>query len=128
MLDDKTYRIWTEAFSPVPILKVIGKKEIKFFFLVLGKRGMGGMVSRIKENKLYQFISIEHLGEVKNGIEDTTSEAIKKWAGALENYTFNEKNSTTELLIEMDSIEEYEEMFKDMWPKALQKLKEIAES
>ncbi|MCK7526418.1 MAG: hypothetical protein MZV64_56880 [Ignavibacteriales bacterium] len=25
---------------------------------------LGGMVSRIKENKLHKFISIEHLGEV----------------------------------------------------------------
>ncbi len=129
MLDDKTYRIWTEAFSPGSHFKGNWEKGNKILFLGPGENGeMGGMVSRIKENKLYQFISIEHLGEVKNGIEDTTSEAIKKWAGALENYTFNEKNSTTELLIEMDSIEEYEEMFKDMWPKALQKLKEIAES
>ncbi len=128
MLDDKTYRQWTEEFSPGSHYIGNWEKGSKILFLGPGENGeMGGMVSRIKENKLYEFISIEHLGEVKNGIEDTASESVKNWAGVLENYTFNEKNNATELLIELDSIEEYEEMFKGIWPKALQKLKEIAE-
>ena len=47
--------------------------------------------------------------------------------GALENYTFKEKDGTTEVLIDMDLHEEYREMFNNMWPEALQKLKELAE-
>ena len=85
------------------------------------------MVSRIAENKPYEFISIEHLGVVKDGVEDTTSEEAIKWAPAFENYTFKEKDGATEVSVEMDLEEEHAEMFEDMWPKALQKLKEIAE-
>jgi cytochrome c peroxidase len=85
------------------------------------------MVSRIKENRKYDFISIEHLGVVSDGKEDTTSDAVKPWAGSLENYTLRENNGSTEILVEMDSNEEYAEMFEGMWPNALQNLKELAD-
>jgi uncharacterized protein YndB with AHSA1/START domain len=128
MLEDKTYRIWTEAFSKGSHYIGDWSKGSKILFLGPNENGeMGGMVSRIKENKKYEFISIEHIGMVQDGKEDTTSEAIKVWAGALENYTFKDKSGTTEILVEMDSNEEYTEMFEGMWPNALQKLKELAE-
>lgn len=128
MLDDETYRLWTEAFMPGSYYEGDWNKGSKILFLAHGENGeVGGMVSRIKENKKYEFISIEHLGIVKDGIEDTTSDAVKGWAGALENYTFKEKDGKTEVLVDLDSNEEYAEMFNGMWPKALQKLKELAE-
>jgi len=127
MLDDNTYRKWTEAFAPGSYYKGSWNKGSKILFLAPGEKGEMGMVSRIKENKPYEFVSIEHIGVVENGKEDTASEAVKGWAGALENYTFKEKNGTTEVLVEMDSNDEYKEMFKEMWPKALKKLKELAE-
>jgi len=130
MLDDATYRVWTEAFAPGSHYVGDWSKGSKILFLgpdpTTGK--MGGMVSRIKENRLHEYISIEHLGMVSDGKEDTTSEAVKTWAGVHENYTFKEKDGKTEVLVEMDSSGgEFEEMFKDMWPKALQKLKELVE-
>ncbi|HML25615.1 MAG TPA: SRPBCC domain-containing protein, partial [Methanomethylovorans sp.] len=76
----------------------------------------------------YQYLSIEHIGIVQDGKEDTSSKAAKEWAGALENYTFKEIDGTTEVLVDIDIVEdEYKEMFQEMWPKALQKLKELAE-
>ena len=128
MLEDKTYRIWTEVFSKGSHFIGDWSKGSKILFLGPNENGeIGGMVSRIKENKLYEYISIEHLGVVENGKEDTSSDAVKPWAGSLENYTFKDKNGATEILVEMDSNEEYAEMFTGMWPKALQKLKELAE-
>ena len=128
MLEDKTYRIWTEAFSKGSHFIGDWSKGSKILFLGPNENGeMGGMVSRIKENKLYEYISIEHLGVVENGKEDTTSDAVKQWAGSLENYTFKNKDGKTELLVDMDINDEYKEMFEGMWPKALQKLKEISE-
>ncbi len=127
MLNEDTYRVWTEAFMPGSHYVGNWSEGSKILFLGPGeKEKMSGMVSRIKENKLHKFISIEHLGVVQDGKEDTTSGAVKAWAGALENYTFNHKDGVTEVLIEMDSDEEFTEMFKDTWPKALQKLKELS--
>jgi hypothetical protein len=128
MLDDKTYRIWTEEFTPGSHYVGNWSKGSKILFLGPGADDkVGGMVSRIKDNRLYEFISIEHLGEVLDGIEDTTSDRVKVWAGALENYTFVNKNGKTELVVDLDVNEEFKEMFEGMWPKALQKLKELCE-
>jgi len=129
MLDDKPYREWTAAFNPGSYYKGDWSKGSKILFLGPDpKTGEeGGMVSRIAENKPYEFISIEHLGIVKNGVEDTTSEEARKWAPAFENYTFKEKGGATEVLVEIDIEDENKKMFEEMWPKALQKLKEIAE-
>ena len=129
MLEDATYRLWTAAFNEGSYYKGDWSKGSKILFLgpnpETGKEG--GMVSRIAENKLYEFISIEHLGMINDGVEDTTSEEVKAWAGSLENYTFKEVNGKTTVLVDMDINEEYAEMFSDMWPKALKKLKELSE-
>jgi hypothetical protein len=70
----------------------------KRLFLAPEEDSTSGMVSMIMENRPYEFISIEHLGEVRGGKEDTTSEKVKAWRGAHENYTFKEeKNGQTEL-------------------------------
>lgn len=128
MLEDKTYRIWTEEFMPGSYYDGDWNKGSKILFLGPGNDGkVGGMVSRIKDNRLYEYISIEHLGEVVDGIEDTTSDRVKDWAGALENYTFIDKNDKTELIVDMNINEEFKEMFEGMWPKALQKLKSLCE-
>ena len=129
MLDDQPYREWTNAFNEGSYYKGSLEKGSKILFLGpdpnTGEEG--GMVSRIAENKLYEFISIEHLGIVQNGVEDTTSEAARKWAPAFENYTFNDKDGATEVLVDMDAEDEYVQMFNEMWPKGLRKLKELTE-
>lgn len=129
MLDDKTYRQWTEAFAPGSYYKGDWNKGSKILFLGPGEQGESGMVSRIKENRKHEYISIEHLGMVQNGKEDTSNEEAKVWAGVLENYTFKEKNGATELLIDLTGnfADEFAKMFEEMWPTALKKLKELSE-
>ncbi|NUM47028.1 MAG: SRPBCC domain-containing protein [Anaerolineales bacterium] len=129
MLDDQPYREWTKAFNEGSYYKGNWEKGSKILFLGpdpnTGEEG--GMVSRIAENKPYEFISIEHLGIVQNGVEDTTSEAARKWTPAFENYTFYEKDGATEVLVDIDVADEYAQMFNEMWPKGLRELKELAE-
>lgn len=129
MLDDATYREWTAAFHPGSYYKGDWHTGSKILFIGPDPetgREMG-MVSRIAENNPYEFISIEHLGIIKDGVEDTTSEEARKWGPAFENYTFKEKDGGTEVEVDMDSQEEYANMFDEMWPRALAKLKELAE-
>ena len=127
---DSTYRIWTKAFnqgsyfqgdwSQGSIIKFLGTDEE-------GGAGEGGMYSRIKENRPNEFMSIEHLGMINNGVIDTTSDEVKKWTPAFENYTLKEAGDSTELSIDIDINEEYKSQFDDMWPKALESLKQLAE-
>lgn len=129
MLSQDTYREWTTAFTEGSRYEGSWDQGSKILFIgpdpETGKEG--GMVSRIKENRLYEFISIEHLGIMKDGVEDTTSEEAKKFTPAYENYTFIEKDGGTEVSVDVDIAEEYADMFKDMWAKGLAKLKEISE-
>jgi len=129
MLDDETYRQWTAAFNEGSYYKGSWEKGSKILFIgpdpETGREE--GMVSRVAENRPYEYLSIEHLGIYKDGVEDTESEEAKKWAPAYENYTFVEKDGGTEVIIDQDIEDEYVEMFNKMWPDALERLKTIAE-
>ncbi len=129
MLDNQTYRQWTEVFHPGSYYKGNWEKDSKMLFLgpnpETGEEG--GMIAKVVENKPYEYISLEHVGIINNGVEDTTSDEVAKWTPAFENYTFTEENGVTTVSIEMDVLEEHMEMFNQMWPEALEKLKEIAE-
>lgn len=130
MLGPETYKEWTSAFDPTSSYEGSWEKGSKMKF-VSTKDG-NGMVAMIAENIPYKFVSIRHLGEIKDGVEDTESEQVKKWLPAHENYAFTDNGDQTKLDIdmEMESSEEskaMKEMFKDMWPNALIKLKEMCE-
>ncbi len=127
MLDDKTYREWAGTFMPESYFVGSWGKGSKIQFIGPDENGkLSGMTSVIADNKKYEFVSIHHLGVILDGVEDTTSPAAKEWNG-FENYTFIKKNDQTELLIDVDSNDEYANYFSEFWPKALQKLKELAE-
>ena len=84
------------------------------------------MVSDIAENRPNEFISLRHLGYIVNGAEDTSSEAIRAWAPAYENYTFTATPQGTKLTVDQDITEEFASMPED-WPKALRTLKALCE-
>jgi uncharacterized protein YndB with AHSA1/START domain len=129
MLGDVTYREWTKSFNPGSRFVGDWSEGSKILFVGPAQDGQGedGMVSRIKENRQHEFVSIEHLGLVKNGVEDMSSEEAKKWAPSFENYTFTEKDGGTEVEVDMSIDDEYKTMFEEMWPKALEALKDLAE-
>jgi uncharacterized protein YndB with AHSA1/START domain len=129
MLTQETYKKWTAAFEPTSHYEGSWDKGSKIKFL---GSGGSGMTSEIVENIPYKLISIKHLGEIRNGVEDTTSDAVKKWNPAYENYTFTEKGTGTHLAVDMEmpgtpEAKAMKEMFEGMWPNALAKLKEICE-
>jgi hypothetical protein len=125
MLAPATYERWTAAFAEGSHFEGSWAEGARIRFL--GPGGSSGMVSTIAANRRPAFLSILHLGIVKGGVEDTTSEAVKGWAGAHENYTFSEKGSGTELTIELDVTPDFEDYMNETWPKALARLREICE-
>ena len=87
-----------------------------------------GTLVYIIELKPAELIRAEHIAVLqKSGEEDRTSEAAKTWIGSKENYFFNEMNGLTELTVEILTKPEWEKMFTDGWPAALDKLKELCE-
>ncbi len=129
MLEQDTYREWTSVFGEGGRFEGDWNEGSKMLFVGLdpetGKDA--GMVSRIKENRPHEFISIEHVGIMKDGIEDLTSDEARKFSPAHENYTLTEKDGGTEVSVDIDVAEEMTDFFQEAWPKGLEKLKEISE-
>ena len=124
MLEDETYRAWTSAFHEGSYAVTDWKPGSKALFL--GPDG-SGMVSRVAEHRPNEFLSLEHLGVVKEGVEDTESDEVQKWAGARENYTLTEEPGNVILRVDMDTTEEHQKYFEEAWPKALATLKDLSE-
>ena len=126
--DKSTYEKWTALFNPTSIYEGSWNKGEKIIFVGTDENGeKGGMVSEIAENIPNRFVSIRHYGILKDGKEINTGEEVEKWAGGLENYTFEEKNGSTSVRIELDAVEEFGDYFGQVYPKALDKLKEVCE-
>ena len=86
------------------------------------------MLSEIAENREHEFISIRHLGMINGGVEDTTSDAVRAWAPAYENYTFVAVPEGTKLVIELDVEDSWAQQMNESWPKALALLKQMSEA
>src|SRR5690242_3440076 len=76
LLDDATYRDWTSVFAEGSYADTDWQEGSKARFL--GPTG-DGMVSRIAVHRPNDHMSIEHLGVIKNGVEDL--DAAQGWSG-----------------------------------------------
>lgn len=123
-----TYEQWTALFNPSSTYEGSWNKGSRILFIGTDEKGeKGGMVSEIAENIPDKFVSIRHLGLLKGDQQITEGPEVEKWAGGLENYSFEESNGTTTVIVKMDSVEEFAEYMNQTYPKALSKLKEICE-
>ena len=123
--DIKTYEQWTAEFNPGSTYEGSWDKGSKILFVGTGENGgKGGMVAEIAENIPGRFVSIRHYGILKHGKEITSGPEVEKWAGGLENYSFEENNGITTLTVDVDVTEDFLDYFHAAWPKALAKLKE----
>ncbi len=123
-----TYEQWTAMFNPTSTYEGNWNKGSRILFVGTDENGeKGGMVSEIADNIPDKFVSIRHLGLLKGDQQITEGPEVEKWAGGLENYSFEESNGTTTVHVEMDSVEEFAEYMNQTYPKALSKLKEICE-
>lgn len=124
--NENTYSQWTKAFSPDTGSSVQSDWEVGGRTLFLDGKG-NGMVSTIRtKNEPYDIV-FEHLGEVIEGKEDTTSEKVKSWAGSLEEYHLSENNGTTTLKASVQAGEEWEEMMNNGFTKGLEEVKRLSE-
>ena len=124
MVGPESYKQWTSAFSDGLYFEGSWQKGQRIRFLTPQGHGVTSEIAEIRPN---EFISIRHLGYIANGVEDTSSEAIRAWAPAFENYTFTAAPQGTKLTVDQDVTDEFENMV-EAWPKALGKLKALCEN
>jgi uncharacterized protein YndB with AHSA1/START domain len=128
MTGQNTWPEWTSSFNPSSHFIGTWEKGSGIHFLGKDEDGtIGGMASKIRENIPGRYLSIEHLRMIKNGKEITNDPDADGWAGAMENYTLTSKGEKTLLSIDCEVKKGYIPYFESTWPKALDKLKEMAE-
>lgn len=126
MLEDVTYRQWTKEFDPTSYYEGDWSEGSKMLFLSKDENGnvRGGMSSVIAKNIPNEYISIKHLGMIMDGVETP-------WEGpgdGYENYIFTDKDGGTFVEAELTNLPgTYIDMMNDMWPKALEALRVLAE-
>ena len=120
-----SYERWTATFCEGS--RYEGSWEAGTPIRFCGPNG-DGMVAEIAEHRPGEFVSIRHLGMVTDGVEDTTSEAVRAWAPCFENYSFTDEAGGTRVRVEVDVFGTYEDWMNETWPKALLALKSVCET
>ncbi|MDX2174198.1 MAG: SRPBCC domain-containing protein [Bacteroidota bacterium] len=118
--NDATYREWTAVFNPSSHAISDWNENSKIQFLDAEGNGMHSIIEKKIPNKEMVF---KHIGEMKNGVEvDST------WGEGRERYFLNETASGTELLTVLDLPMDFKKYFTEVFPKALQLIKQISET
>lgn len=118
---DKTLREWANLIDPgthmVGELKEGG--EVQF----ISGNGLG-VSSLVEKLKINEFALLAHQADTQ---DNGQREREKQWTGGKESYTLSEKDGITTLTMASDVPPELEEYFKDSYPKALARVKVLAE-
>lgn len=130
MIGRETFKQWTAVFNPSSDIEGGGiegswEKGSKILFIGMSKEGKReGMVGYIQENTPNQYISIKYAGIVDGDNEITEGPAAEEWQG-FENYTFETQNGITVVTVDIDVNDQMIDYFRETYPRALDKLKEI---
>ena len=124
MLGAESYKAWTSQFCEGSYFVGSWDKGAKIQFLAPSGDGMSAVIA---ENTLHEYVSIRHIGMIENGVEDTTSEKVRAWAPAYENYRFVDAPGGCRVIVTLDTASEWEQYMLDTYPKALARLKELCE-
>ena len=121
---DANYREWTSAFCEGSYAISDWKEGSRVHFL---SPDGGGMYSTIHKLITDKQMSFKHIGVMKNNEEQPLDDETKMWTGSMEEYFLTEENGGTTLTTQMDAADSFAEYFADTFPKALDKVKAIAE-
>ncbi len=118
--DDQNYREWTSVFTAGSYAKSEWKQGSRIDFLNPSGSGIFAIIDTLVPNTQMTF---KHQGEIKEGKDMEGGE----WTGALESYFLSEENGQTVLNTELQTTADFQQYFKDIFPKAMEALKQIAE-
>lgn len=120
---DKTFREWASIIDPGTYIKGDLKEgsEVQFISAVNGY----GVTSLVEKLIPGEFLLLRHQADTQ---EAGSRERKKEWTGGKESYSLSEKDGTTTLTVAYDVPPKLEDYFKLNYPKALERVKALAES
>lgn len=120
--NDETFRQWAGIIDSGTYMKgdLAEGKEVQFISSENGY-GVTSLVEKLAENEL---LILKHSKDTKDSGERARE---NEWTGSTERYELTEGNGTTILTATFDVPTEMESYFKTAYPKALEKVKVLAE-
>ena len=120
--EDKTFRDWASIVDEG--MYMVGEikegNEVQFISSVSGY----GVTSLIEKLALKEFVLFRQIADTKDSGEQ---EREKEWTDGTESYSLAENDGVTTLTVDIDVPPGQEETFKVRFPKALERVKILAE-
>ena len=118
---DKTFRDWVNIIDEGQYMvgELAEGNEIQF----IGGSGFG-VTSLVEKLIPHEYLALR---QVADTIDYGKQERDKEWTGGTESYELVEKNGITNLIVKIDVPPGLEEIFKGRFPKALERVKVLAE-
>lgn len=121
--EDETFRDWAGLIDPGTYMRGELKEgnEVEY---ISAENGYG-VTSLVKELIANEYLLLFHQADTQGSGEQTRD---KQWTGGKESYALSENDGITKLTTIFDVPPELEAYFNDAYPKALERVKELAES
>lgn len=124
--ESENYQAWTSVFCEGSHYKTDSFTEgSRIHLLAPNGEGMYSILDKIIEN---QFLAFRHLGVMKDFEEVPPNDETQAWENAIESYELKAEHNGTGLYVRVDTLPEYVNHMNQTFPRALAKLKEMAES
>lgn len=117
---DKTFREWADIIDPGTHLVGELKEGSEVQFISASGYGVTSLVEKLTVN---EFLLLRHQADTQ---DSGSQEREKEWTGGEESYKLTDKGGVTNLTVSFDVPLELQDYFIVNYPKALEKVKELA--
>jgi uncharacterized protein YndB with AHSA1/START domain len=122
----ENYTEWTSHFTKGSYYKTDSFSEgSRIQLLTPAGDGMFSILDKVDPPR---FLAFRHLGMVMNFEEQPMDETTEAWTNAIESYLLEPVDEGVNLIVSVDTAEEYEPYMNEKFPVALAALKQIAEA
>ena len=119
---DETFREWASIIDPETYM--VGDLKEGYEVQFISSSSGYGVTSLVEKLVAGEFLLLKHRADTQ---ENGKLEREKEWTGGEESYSLAEKDGITTLSVAFDVPPELEEVFQVNYPKALARVKGLAE-
>lgn len=119
---DETFRDWASVIDPETYMlgELKEGNEVQF----ISSQGGYGVTSLVENYIHNEFLLLKHQADTQ---DEGAGVREKEWTGGAESYVLTEENGVTVLTVVFDAPLTQEDYFMVTYPKALSRVKELAE-
>ena len=119
--DDKTFRDWGNIIDEGQYMEGVLAEGNEVQFISSEGLGVTSFVEKLIPNEYIAFKQVADTMDSGKEVRD------KEWTGGKESFELAETNGITSLTVNIDIPPGLEEIFQDRFPKALERVKTLAE-